>query len=65
MNAGGGLASITHGAHDQIGAAREVATGKHARDIGHLICVHDHAAPGVERDFIRTARSRKGAGSKP
>ena len=52
MNACGSFATITHSAHDQIGAANEVAAGEYTGDTGHLIFVDDHAAPLIDVDFV-------------
>ncbi len=52
MNACGGLSAVAHGAHDQVGTADEIATGEHAGDTGHLVFVHDYAAPFVDFDVV-------------
>ena len=52
MNAGGGFAAVANSAHDQIGTADEIAAGEYTGDTGHLVFVHNYAAPSIDFDIV-------------
>src|SRR5437870_1647005 len=47
VHAGGHLATLGDGPHDQRGAALDVAAGEHAFHAGHVVLVHHHVAARV------------------
>jgi hypothetical protein len=57
LNTGGGLTTVRHCKHDQIGDADEITVCEYAGHAGHLVLIDNDAAPFVDVDLVGVARS--------